>query len=97
MILQPELRSILHSASHNITLGITGNITPSTRQRSSPSPSVQLLAEEATEVAQLDLQASRELLSQSQAAITSAGSEQAKVEAMIAVEVAEELVKAAEV
>ena len=57
---------------------------------------VQVLAEEAVPVADIDVQASREVLSKSQGMVSSAGSEEARAEAMIAVEVAEELVKAAE-
>jgi F-type H+-transporting ATPase subunit delta len=58
--------------------------------------SVQVLAEEAVDVADLDAAASRDVLSKSQSAVSAAASEEAKAEAMIAVEVAEELVKAAE-
>ncbi|XP_018008531.1 ATP synthase subunit delta, mitochondrial [Hyalella azteca] len=58
--------------------------------------SVQLLAEEAVGVAELDVAAAREVLSKSQGAVAAAASEEAKAEALIAVEVAEELVKAAE-
>lgn len=48
------------------------------------------------EVSELDLAAARDVLSRSQSAAASASNEEAKVEALIAVEVAEELVKAAE-
>lgn len=58
--------------------------------------SVQLLAEEAVEIADLDLSSSRDILTKSQNAANSASTEEAKAEALIAVEVAEELVKAAE-
>ncbi|KAA0193074.1 hypothetical protein HAZT_HAZT008554 [Hyalella azteca] len=57
---------------------------------------IQLLAEEAVGVAELDVAAAREVLSKSQGAVAAAASEEAKAEALIAVEVAEELVKAAE-
>ena len=59
-------------------------------------PTVQVLAEEAVDITDLDVQASRDILSKSQAAVSAASTEEAKAEAMIAVEVAEELVKAAE-
>lgn len=58
--------------------------------------SVQVLAEEAVDVADLDIQAARDILSKSQGLVGSAASDEARAEAQIAVEVAEELVKAAE-
>jgi len=58
--------------------------------------SVQILAEEAATVDQLDVGAAREVLSKAQSAANSASSEETKAEALIAVEVAEELVRAAE-
>uniref|UniRef100_A0A2P2HXL9 F-ATPase delta subunit n=1 Tax=Hirondellea gigas TaxID=1518452 RepID=A0A2P2HXL9_9CRUS len=58
--------------------------------------SVQILAEEAVSVADLDGPASRDILAKSLALVASASTEEAKAEALIAVEVAEELVKAAE-
>ena len=58
--------------------------------------SVQILAEEAAGVEDLDVGAARDVLSKAQSAVGTAASEEAKAEAMIAVEVAEELVKAAE-
>merc|ERR1712137_1356022 len=57
---------------------------------------VQLLAEEAVPVDQLDLSAARDLLTQSQSQLAAAGSDLAKAEAQIAVEVSEALVKACE-
>lgn len=48
------------------------------------------------DVADLDLAAARDVLSKSQGLMSAAASDQARAEAQIAVEVAEELVKAAE-
>lgn len=59
-------------------------------------PIVQILAEEAALVEELDLAAARDILSKAQSAASTASSEEAKAEALITVEVAEELVKAAE-
>ncbi|XP_050476430.1 ATP synthase subunit delta, mitochondrial [Bombus huntii] len=56
--------------------------------------SVQILAEEAHPVENLDGTAARELLSKAQQQLSSASSEQDKAEAAIAVEVAEALVQA---
>jgi len=58
--------------------------------------SVQVLAEEATEVNNLDIQACRDILAKAQQQLSSASTEQAKAEAMISIEVGEALVKAAE-
>jgi F-type H+-transporting ATPase subunit delta len=58
--------------------------------------SVQVLAEEACPVEQLDAAAAREVLSKAQSDLASASTEIAKAEAAIAVEVGEALVKAAE-
>ncbi|XP_069668684.1 ATP synthase subunit delta, mitochondrial [Periplaneta americana] len=58
--------------------------------------SVQVLAEEACPVEQLDAAAAREVLSQAQSELASASTDVAKAEAAIAVEVGEALVKAAE-
>merc|ERR1712002_507910 len=58
--------------------------------------SVQILAEEACGVEDLDVAGARDALSKAPSAAASAGPEEAKAEALIAVEVAEELVKAAE-
>lgn len=58
--------------------------------------SVQVLAEEAAPVENLDASAAREALSKAQNAANSATGEAAKAEAQIAVEVAEALVKACE-
>merc|ERR1712212_696344 len=58
--------------------------------------SVQVLAEEACSVPEIDGAAAREVLSASQSQAASASSEEDKAKAMIAVEVAEELVRAAE-
>ncbi|KAG0728466.1 ATP synthase subunit delta, mitochondrial [Chionoecetes opilio] len=58
--------------------------------------SVQILAEEAAAVDELDLGSARDILNKAQSAASSATSEEAKAEALITVEVAEELVKAAE-
>lgn len=55
-----------------------------------------MLAEEAVPVDQLDLSAARDLLTQSQSQLAAAGSDLAKAEAQIAVEVSEALVKACE-
>lgn len=57
---------------------------------------VQILAEEAAGVEDLDLASARDLLSKAQSEANAAGTEEAKAQALIAVEVAEELVKAAE-
>nr|CAG4650644.1 EOG090X0JDB [Sida crystallina] len=57
---------------------------------------VQLLAEEAVPVDQLDVNAARDLLAQSQNQLAGAASDVAKVEAQIAIEVTEALVKACE-
>lgn len=57
---------------------------------------VQILAEEAAGVEELDLGSAREILSKAQSEANSAATEEAKAEALITVEVAEELVKAAE-
>ena len=57
---------------------------------------MQLLAEEAVAVANLDAGLAREVLASSQTALGAATSEEGKAEAMIQVEVAEELVKAVE-
>ncbi|EDW82735.1 ATP synthase subunit delta, mitochondrial [Drosophila tropicalis] len=58
--------------------------------------SVQVLAEEAHNVADIDVNEARQLLSKYQSQLSSAGDDKAKAEAAIAVEVAEALVKAAE-
>merc|ERR1712055_918741 len=58
--------------------------------------SVQILAEEACALEDIDLAAARDLLSKTQAEINAASGEEAKAAAMIAHEAAEELVKAAE-
>jgi len=58
--------------------------------------SVQILAEEAHPLEDIDLAAARDLLSKTQAEINTAAGEEAKAAAMIAHEAAEELVKAAE-
>jgi len=58
--------------------------------------SVQLLAEEAAPVENLDSSAARDALSKAQGALNSASGDAAKAEAQIAVEVAEALVKACE-
>jgi len=58
--------------------------------------SVQIIAEEAATVDQLDSSAAKEVLSKAMSDLSSATSEQARAEASIAVEVAEALVKAAE-
>ncbi|XP_075155408.1 ATP synthase, delta subunit [Haematobia irritans] len=58
--------------------------------------SVQVLAEEAHNVSDIDVAEARQLLSQYQSALTSASTDQAKAEAAIAVECCEALVKAAE-
>merc|ERR1711942_210787 len=58
--------------------------------------SVQILAEEACLLEDIDLAAARDLLSKTQAEINAAAGEEAKAAAMIAHEAAEELVKAAE-
>jgi len=58
--------------------------------------SVQILAEEAVSVDQIDASAAREALNESQSAASKADSEEAKAEALIAAEVAEELIRAAE-
>ncbi|XP_057365360.1 ATP synthase subunit delta, mitochondrial-like [Daphnia carinata] len=57
---------------------------------------VQLLAEEAVPVGDLDISAARELLAQSQSQLASASSDVAKAEAEISIEVSEALVKACE-
>ena len=58
---------------------------------------VQVLAEEAVPVENLDLQAARDILSKAQSDVTSAGADMLKLaEGQIAVEVGEALVKAAE-
>lgn len=57
---------------------------------------VQLLAEEAVPVGDLDVSAARELLTQSQNQLTQASTDVAKAEAQIAIEVSEALVKACE-
>lgn len=57
---------------------------------------VQLLAEEAIPVDQLDISAAKELLSQSQTQLAQASTDVAKAEAQIAIEVSEALVKACE-
>ncbi|XP_059472708.1 ATP synthase subunit delta, mitochondrial [Neocloeon triangulifer] len=58
--------------------------------------SVQILAEEAVPVENLDAAAARDALSKAQSALSSASGDQARAEAQIAVEVAEEVVKACE-
>jgi F-type H+-transporting ATPase subunit delta len=58
--------------------------------------SVQVLAEEAAPVENLDVSAAKEALSKAQNAANSASGDAAKAEAQIAVEVAEALVKACE-
>merc|ERR1711902_184102 len=56
--------------------------------------SVQILAEEAHNVENLDVNEAKAALAEAQASVASAGSDAAKAEAQIAVEVAEEIVKA---
>ncbi|KAH8336208.1 hypothetical protein KR074_010375 [Drosophila pseudoananassae] len=58
--------------------------------------SVQVLAEEAHNVEDIDINEARQLLAKYQSQLSSAGDDKAKAEAAIAVEVAEALVKAAE-
>ncbi|KAG8227642.1 hypothetical protein J437_LFUL008719 [Ladona fulva] len=58
--------------------------------------SVQIIAEEAVPVEQLDSNAAREVLSRAQSELSSASTDEAKAEAAIAVEVGEALVKACE-
>ncbi|XP_066255313.1 ATP synthase subunit delta, mitochondrial [Euwallacea similis] len=58
--------------------------------------SVQILAEEAHPIENIDASAARDLLSKAQSQFSSAANEQAKAEAEIALEVSEALVKAAE-
>ncbi|XP_046391852.1 ATP synthase subunit delta, mitochondrial [Ischnura elegans] len=58
--------------------------------------SVQIIAEEAVPVGELDIQAAREVLSKAQSSLSSATTDVAKAEAEIAVEVAEAIVKACE-
>ena len=57
---------------------------------------VQLLAEEAVPVENLDMSAAKDLLNQAQGELASASTEVAKAEAQIAIEVSEALVKACE-
>nr|CAG4637514.1 EOG090X0JDB [Ceriodaphnia reticulata]SVE73319.1 EOG090X0JDB [Ceriodaphnia reticulata] len=57
---------------------------------------VQLLAEEAVPVSDLDINAAKELLSQAQSQLASASTDVAKAEAQISIEVTEALVKACE-
>nr|CAG4635203.1 EOG090X0JDB [Alona affinis] len=57
---------------------------------------VQLLAEEAVPVDQIDISAARELLTQSQNQLSQASTDVAKAEAQISIEVSEALVKACE-
>lgn len=56
--------------------------------------SVQILAEEAHPLDAIDPSAAKQALTEAQAELNSASSDEAKAEAQIAVEVAEELVKA---
>lgn len=56
--------------------------------------SVQVLAEEAVPVENLDMQAARETLNKAQQQLSSASDEVARVEAQIAVEVSEAIVAA---
>ncbi|CAO1394737.1 unnamed protein product [Diamesa serratosioi] len=58
--------------------------------------SVQVLVEEAANIEDLDASACRELLASSQSELNSATTDKARAEAAIAIEVAEELVKAAQ-
>ncbi|EDX16331.1 GD24697 [Drosophila simulans] len=58
--------------------------------------SVQVLAEEAHNIEDIDANEARQLLAKYQSQLSSAGDEKAKAQAAIAVEVAEALVKAAE-
>ncbi|XP_017055792.1 ATP synthase subunit delta, mitochondrial [Drosophila ficusphila] len=58
--------------------------------------SVQVLAEEAHNVEDIDVNEARQLLAKYQSQLSSAGDDKAKAQAAIAVEVAEALVKAAE-
>ncbi|CAG9858968.1 unnamed protein product, partial [Phyllotreta striolata] len=58
--------------------------------------SVQILAEEAHPVENLDISAARDLLTKAQSQLSSATTDQARAEAAIAIEVGEALVKAAE-
>ena len=57
---------------------------------------MQLLAEEAVPVDLLDINAARDLLTQSQSQLAGAATDVAKAEAQIAIEVSEALVKACE-
>ncbi|XP_045471507.1 ATP synthase subunit delta, mitochondrial [Harmonia axyridis] len=58
--------------------------------------SVQIIAEEAVPVGDLDVSAARDALSKAQSQLNSASTDKTKAEASIAVEVAEAIVKAAE-
>lgn len=57
---------------------------------------VQILAEEAVPLSDLDIAAARSALDKAQAQLSSAGTEKAKAEASVAIEVYEALVKALE-
>ena len=57
---------------------------------------VQILAEEAAPLSDFDVAAARSALDKAQAQLSSAGSERAKAEASVAIEVYEALVKALE-
>ncbi|XP_022903973.1 ATP synthase subunit delta, mitochondrial [Onthophagus taurus] len=58
--------------------------------------SVQVLAEEAAPVEQIDVSAAREILSKAQSELQSASTDEAKAEAQIAIEVGEALVSSAQ-
>lgn len=58
--------------------------------------SVQILAEEAAPLSDFDIAAARSALDKAQAQLSSAGTERAKAEASVAIEVYEALVKALE-
>ncbi|XP_037093001.1 ATP synthase subunit delta, mitochondrial-like [Pollicipes pollicipes] len=90
-VLQPGVVSVVEAdGATNKFFVSSGSITVN------QDSSVQVLAEEAVPLSELDSAACRQALSQAQAQLASASGDQARVEAQIAVEVGEALVKACE-
>lgn len=89
-VLRPGVVTVLEAGGNSIRIFVSsGTVTVN------EDSSVQVLAEEAHPLDNVDRQAAQEALSRAQTALSQAGGEQARAEAAVAVEVAEEIVKAA--
>merc|ERR1712048_251227 len=87
-VLSPGVVTVYEEAATKKFFVSSGSITIN------EDASVQILAEEAHSLENLDANEAKAALAEAQASVASAGSDAAKAEAQIAVEVAEEIVKA---